>query len=547
MAKCNKNTRRRGNAKTNTHTTPDVGEKMSNVDTSNRHIDDEFPRNRKRSGSTNGSNYPITTDNDVNWYARSKELLDQAARLNFSNRAGDPIAFTGKSVLTNTCDIVPGIMRFDYIPALGRTSITPKDSATYSYIANSVMKDAGTNIYSYVRSHNSGAINYEWQDMIAIIYAGSQIFSAIAHAIRIYGIAKTNYQNNTYMPDEILRSMAIDPAAFRKDLANYLFRLNYLIQKASVIWVPNDFPITQREYWMNTNLYYDADSTKAGIMYYFPAIFYKYSPKTSSSGSALVPTYSYAKANDDGTKLLDTIEQMLNAILDDSDAGTMFGDLYKTYGADKLYSVGEISPDYSLAPVYNEEVNQQFHGLTIVETANYPSILQDVERSEFVQDCFTVKKAFFTGSFTDLVFDLYGKEDLPERVMVATRMTSMVQSVTKGPGDDTYYLEVVSGSEICVGTHVYTRLKEGGLDDLTLFTFLYEGDQNTIKRITRADKFDWAPTMYVAKAKPDPTAGFEVVDIVGDLENYTHLGMQALEKMHTTAILSEFGVPVKIV
>lgn len=475
MAKYNKNTRKRGASKTCNKTTPDVGSKNPNVDTSNRHIDNEFPSNRKQSGSTAKTNYPITTDNDVTWYARSKELLEQAARLNFSNRAGDPITFTGKSVLTNNCNIVPGIVRFDYIPALGRTSITPKSSQVYSYIANSVMKDAGTNIYSYVRAHNSGAINYEWQDMIAVIYAGSQVFAAIAHAIRVYGIAKTNYQNNTYMPDEILRSMAIDPVAFRKNLANYLFRLNYLIQKASVIWVPDDFPITQREYWMNTNLYYDADSTKAGIMYYFPAIFYEYSPKTSTSGSALVPTYLYAKANDDGTQLLNTIEKMLDAILDDSDAGTMFGDLYKTYGADKLYSVGEISPDYSVAPVYNEEVNQQFHGLTIIETANYPSILQDVDHSEFVQDCFTVNKPAFTASFSDVVLDLYGKDDLPERVMVATRMTSMVQSVTKGPGDNTYYLEVISGSEICVAAHVYTRLNEGGLDDLQFYTFLYEG------------------------------------------------------------------------
>lgn len=493
-----------------------------------------------------GFNYSSTTDNDVSWYARSKEMLDESARLTFSNRAGDPVTFTGPTKLTDTCNIVPGIVRFDYIPALSRTSITPKSSNVYSYVANSVMKSAGTNIYSYVRAHNSGAINYEWQDMIAVIYAGSQIFAAIAHAIRIYGIAKTNYQTNTYVPDEVLRSMSIDPKAFRDNMANYLFKLNYLIQRASVIWVPDDFPVTKRQYWMNTNLYYDADTTKAGILYYFPAFFYKYSPKTSTSGSELVPTYAYAKANDNGSALLTTISDMLDAVLDDSDAGTMFGDLYKTYGAKNLYSVGEISPDYSIAPVYNEEVNQQFHGLTIIETKNYPHIVQDVDHSEFVQDCFTVDKPTFMGAFTDVVFDLFGREDTPERVMVASRMTSMVDRVTKGPADNTYYLEVVSGSEICIAAHVYTRLPKGGVDDLQFYTFLYEGDTNTLKRLCRVDKFDWTPLMYVAKAKDNPTAPFEVVDISGDLENYTHLGLQTLEKMHKAAILSEFGVPVEI-
>lgn len=498
-------------------------------------------------GSKKGFNYPSTTDNDVSWYARSKEMLDESARLTFSNRAGDPIPFTGPTKLTDTCNIVPGIVRFDYIPALGRTSITPKSSNVYSYIANGVMKSAGTNIYAYVRAHNSGAINYEWQDMIAVIYAGSQIFAAIAHAIRLYGIAKTNYQSNTYVPDEVLRSMSIDPKAFRDNMANYLFKLNYLIQRASVIWVPQDFPITKRQYWMNTNLYYDADTTKAGILYYFPAFFYKYSPKTSESGSELIPTYAYAKANDNGTALLNTISDMLDAVLNDSDAGTMFGDLYKTYGADKLYSVGEISPDYSIAPVYNEEVNQQFHGLTIIETKNYPHIVQDVEHSEFVQDCFTVDKPTFMGAFTDVVFDLFGKEDTPERVMVASRMTSMINTVTKGPTDNAYYLEVVSGSEICIAAHVYTRLAKGGVDDLQFYTFLYEGDANTIKRLCRVDKFDWTPLMYVAKAKDNPSLPFEVVAISGDLENYTHLGLPTLEKMHKAAILSEFGVPVELV
>lgn len=519
------------------------------------------------------------TDNDVRWYANSPELLRSAASIPFSSYTG--MAFPNAANVS-----VPGIYAIHYAPYVG----SELDSNPINQAANSV--------YSYVVHANSRNQTYDAPDLMMLTLAGMQVFSALALGIRAYGTMKSYSQLDRYTPQGLIEAMGFDFQDLNKNLNKMWFDLNRLIAMSKQIWIPNAFPVMERWYWLNTNIYMDAQSAKSQYYLFVPSVFYVYDETSSDKGGILTPylwSMSGLTSNSSFPPVVlkrtwefyvNMVDTMISALINSQDRGIIFGDILKAYGPERLYALPEIGPDYTVTPVYNPEVLTQIENSTCfpcnfqaysadddintLDPTNtyFGDIVQNPENNNLISQNFqkeTVKSnalAKFNSKGLDysvLNFHLVGVPT-PEMIMVATRLTTLGISYHIGTqvssGTENYYFvnPAHAGTEVVTGyvTSVYNPVSH---------EFVQRYNSNMIPNGTSVDEIDlfrwaacdWAPAIY--KYQPGtltdlPTQNtpnyLKMLRADLDYENYTFLDHESLNKMHITAVYSEFGVPVSI-
>lgn len=509
-------------------------------------------------------------DNDVTWYARNPELMKASASLPFASIVGFGIPWSGN----NTKQYVPGIMSFNYVPALG--------GELDKQIA---VNQAATSTYSYLVHANSRNYTYESSDLMMLILSGAQVFAILGHVIRAYGVAKSYTEANMYKPTGLLTAMGFDPVDFRQNLSRIWFDINELIARSKQIWIPNTFPVVNRWFWMNSNVYMDSDDPKAQIYLYVPDRFYKFSENYGpNSASGLVPVVSKSTTGDNTyyseftpgqqtytwNEWMYAINSMFDALLKSEDRGIMFGDILNAYGADKIYALPEISSDWQIAPIpMNAEVLSQFENL--VTSKAYPtSFYQDLNRIDNtwnpVASGGTAGPAIPASDvipYQVLLNFHQPTQPTPEQIIVATRCTVAgttnetvkLGSLNADTGVYVYNSTSVSntpvlatcGTEIVTSINVYLASSTSvSLGQYTVRT--YYSTAQAVQALKDFQAFDWHPFLYnmnavtVGQIKSSAPYGY-VKDVTGDFNNYTTVDYTVLSKMHNMAILSEFGVP----
>lgn len=147
--------------------------------------------------------------NDISWYAKTPQLLRDAASLSFNNALGAVVQefntqynVSGEVnvTLASTINRLPGIIRFRYAPVPG--------------VANdytSPVNLAAQNQYTFIRHANSGAKNYDAPDLMLYFMAINSIYNMINLGKRAYGLAMTYDQRNYYLPKGIVEAAGFDP------------------------------------------------------------------------------------------------------------------------------------------------------------------------------------------------------------------------------------------------------------------------------------------------------------------------------------------------
>jgi len=330
-------------------------------------------RTQKNSTPRSVSDRSAKGCNDIAWYSHNPELLKAASTLPTGTILGTGLDFTQQNGVTAN-PVIPGIMRISYTYAFGGSD---------RLVA---LNQAARSTYSYLVHANSRNYNYTASDLMILILAGAQVFSAMAYVIRAYGIAKTYITDSLYTPDGYLMAMGFDPEDFRSNLSNAWFDINDLIARSSQIWIPNTFPIISRWFWLNTNIYMDAETAKPQTYMFVPDFFLQYSPTSLDTGSALVaagindlqtPLESWevfsTKTQHSWSDWKTLISNMIDALITDQDRGMIYGDILNAYGKDKLYAMAPITADYTISPVYNAEVLTQIENIIPGNNYTYSS------------------------------------------------------------------------------------------------------------------------------------------------------------------------------
>lgn len=506
--------------------------------------------------------------NDPVWYAHNPQLLQAAANLPFSTTVGQPIP--------NSSGSVPGVMSFHWYPYVGSGFGAPVNQA-----ANSV--------YSFTVHANSRNQSYDAPDEMMLILAGASLFSFIALGIRAYGLMGNYSQLDRYTPDALLAASGFDPADLRANYSHMLFDLNNLIAQSKQVWVPADMPVFQRWFWLNSNIYKDAGSLKAQYYVFAPTVVLQWDVAPSPNGASCltaIPWMNYKTVIASSDQALEvtlktweeyrTIAQsLIDALVNSQDRGIIFGDILKAYGAERLFSIKPLDWQYTVSPVYDSEV------LTQIENATFwhynpsdqyvgpellkPGIYQRPTDSRIFQvvrylvDSSVVGKSSIGEMAPNTqVLNFHQTETpTPSQIMVATRLKS------------SGYMATASGSIGSSSGHSYAPAHCGTEFLTDSFIVQYGGSQHVIRMYANPavypqsgtnislikyflyNSFDWCPSIYASSTYtvPDTITLDQAIDrpfslAVVDFDNYTFVSVKDLDIMNTTAVYSEFGVPV---
>lgn len=484
--------------------------------------------------------------NDVSWYAKNDRLLRDSASFSYNNPVGTKIPYhnmispagtaAGIVVGDDTISSVPSTMALTYIPGPG-----------LSIDSSSPANLAAQNIYTYVRYMNSGAKNYDQADLMLYLLAMDSIYMMWNWVKRAYGYARTYSQVNRTIPRTFAWADGIDYDDLIANLADYRYQINSLAAQISSFCVPAVMPIFIRHSWMASNIYKDSGNDKSQYYMFTPGCFYVYEETVSKDGGLLDMHVIPHTTRNTLKTVLSWIKEQLDAVAYSEDIGVMSGDILKAYGQNQLFKITPLEPDYTVVPVYNEEVLNQIHNATIIDVgdleASNLNITQNPNTGYLIYSpAIPLDEDGFMPGYECMV-NMPWDDVTPANTMVGTRLTT-ITTVIGGKARNFVSL----GSEfICMRRAVWYDPDSSSIRDATIpYAVVIGQDQistssNRLRNLTVLSNFDWHQLTPIVM-KTDENR-YYVTGFLGDIDNYTIINRLNLQQMHTSALLSEFNVP----
>lgn len=555
-------------------------------------------KSNRRNGARDQRNDYDNGSNDFNWYNTLPELIVSSANFPFGRPLGTELTFTqghqynGTTSNGNTLDYyrdsrlgskvptsIPGFMFIHWNPTIG-----------VSTDGNSPVNVTARNIYSFVRHANSGAANYDSTDLMIYLLAMDSIYSCYQGALRAYGYLNLYSPTNRYMPRYIVEGLGFDFDDLIANQAQFAFAINNIAYKIGSFAVPNFMSYYLRHMWMNANTYRDAPNMKAQVYGFVEDTVFQYddsyeegTDNKTFAGLRRVNT-PWSRPTEPCTldKWITFMNGLINPILASEDMGIMSGDILKAFGAQNLFTVAPIDPNYAIDPVYNEEVLTQIQNLTIIgDVASDATISESSGSTLLTGDIIQPVNAntgegylysypsFWAGSTQDnynsalnaIMIDqlLTSREDVPSKefVTVATRlMNRMDYYYNSGSAEEAnrYFVDSSHGLSTEVVSRIDLVYNNNG--DVVINTINGAGllfgtsdggfiDTPLVMACTLAalSKFDWQPTIPIQYC--DGTEG-EIAHWIGyyqDTTNYSIMTSEDLTNIHDAVLMSEFYIP----
>lgn len=492
--------------------------------------------------------------NDPSWYNLHHQLTLDAGNFSFNNPIGamiDNVLPTGEKVA------FPGIF-----------TITVQHTPGISTTAFSPINVAARLLYDKINYKNSRNFTYDAPDLMMYVYAVSSVYAYHAYLRRIYGIMNTYSQVNRYIPDGILHALGVSAESVRHNMSQFRYGINLLARKVNALAVPAGMPLFERYSWLYSNVYMDAETVKAGLFLFKPFGFYKYYENGKKGGFChlVEPPRTGTDSKYTVDDLINFGNDLIEALLASQDINNMSTDVLKAC-ENNLVALTDTPEDYAILPVYNYEVLQQIHNIKMFGDYSIDALSQNTDGTynvgssgNVIQDPTTgyikftlenVNKANLSKvANTDVLIDTGKDNPTPDDVFVMTRLTPTLSSsgnVESCGTDIALYAELTRIQEVDGAVSYYTV----GGNIATNYTFLPMPQSPAFKDLELIrfnleaqgmwDKFDWAPFKHYFSMQDGKVKN---AWINGDTYNYTSISKVSLEKLHETAILSEFAVPI---
>lgn len=480
--------------------------------------------------------------NDVAWYAHNEELLRAAAQIPFTDSVGDKLN-------PEALYAFPGVMAVQWVPNIDGDAVNQSANSHYSFTVHA----------------NSRNYRYDAPDQMMLILAGAQLFTAIAMGIRAYGVMRRFDQLDRYTPAALVTAMGFDYQDLKKNLSRMWFDINEMVARSSQIWIPKDMPVIERWFWMSSHIYRDATSVKAQYYLYVPKQLLSLSEVGSVTGTSLKPNNWNPNQPNTWDQYVEIVNGMFDALLQSQDRGIILGDILAAYGAERIFALAGIDSSYMVEPVYDAEVLTQFENAVAV-----PALLNGVVQSD--TGVISSEYALYSLADAQLIKALYSAllnfhqntQPTPAQIMVATRMMALGMQVTTastgGEAPQVGFKPITCGTEYPFSFTIYTNQYDKSSSIPTLGKYVLgqfidnDPSYDTVLAQQLWDAFDWCPARYRIKLGNQPVYKVDWTQVgskrasyadneVQEIDMYTHVDIPTLDKMHRTAIYSEFGVP----
>lgn len=367
-------------------------------------VDDSFntkPRNAR------GGKYSITTHrtaaNPIEMHSISDEYLEPLGKLAEFITSGKPIWQQYAPGALNSSDSIAqnigGIMRIGYVPSIGNAS-NPQSG----------VNKASVDEFNIIRSATGGTNYYEAPDIALYNIAVSSLYSLYAIGTRLYAVIRPWEVDNQYLPQAIVYSMGFDYNDFKANIVKFRGWLNLFADQISSRLMPTGIAYFDRQIWMTSNIYKDADTEQCQMYLFMPTALYQlqegisahslqYYLKKQVKAPAVGQTYLKlvsAPWTTDGVHFPNvqqpyigqatgfcTVDQFIefansiwNPILASQDFAFISSGIRRAFKS--FVNVQPIDEDYTLTPVYDESVLMQIENSATLEgVVNISSVISE--------------------------------------------------------------------------------------------------------------------------------------------------------------------------
>nr|AVX53627.1 putative capsid [Marmot picobirnavirus] len=481
-----------------------------------------------------------TKMNDIAWYAKNPTLLEAVGKISFPYRAGMAIPLSRTAITApggNPTYHIPGTMSLSWVPFVGGEG----DPSAPANIA-------GREIFNRVRAAFSGSLDADAPDFMMYFMALDSIFSYIGSLKRVFRIIANYHPDNMNLPVGLLNSMGITTEYYQnlsRDRMQLYSAINELVHMTDKFMCPAVFPVFERHYWLNDNVYADADNMNAQFYVFNQTKYLKFAMLDAEGASSVKAgglTYVDRPNWSTISGLYNFGVQLINALSAWDDAFIISGYLRRAFEGEANFKLDEIMYNDRFTPVYVPEVLAQiensFSDLAGSSSYSFTSITQNVANN-------TVKTNY-TCSFNPGVDQGYVKPYLNIRseapsiteVTEATRLQTFVASNN----------DLICGTEAVLGYNIYTTDSEQTIavfdqtlvidctDDGQIMAYKAWLDMKTWSIVSG---FDWHPFAFLIRYQD--MVGVEEVTPYGDVHNFTTFDMEVARQLNRVCMFSEFN------
>lgn len=498
--------------------------------------------------------------NDAAWYGSNSFLVNDSASLAWSTPIGSPTTSLAEGVNYNYAIGQPGIMTLDIIPVLG-----------YSEDNTSAVNIAARNVYSFVRHVNSGHANYDAPDLMLYMMALDSAYSFLCWMTRTYGYLMLYSMYNRYLPDALLAANHVDASDLRSHITDLRAFINMYTVKLGSLVLPASMPVTARHCWMYSGFYADSPNMKAQLYQYAPVGFYRYDELNGAGKLVFEPLVTKGSTGKDILLKFSDITayatKLLNSIVTSEDCAIMSGDILKAFGPEGIIKLPYLEETYVILPTYSVEVLSQIQNATVLGGHFDPNdfeITQVVSTDPRTGGAIVQKPRFqpTLGSVTHTkplyanfngprYMYQFGDQDDPSQNMVSSRL--MVFGKPDFQGDKAYVNLTTVGTEVVTSARITTLNTDGSIyihpgASMLSYADSAQGFMALAIYACMVAKFSFHPSIAFYSAfyfKDDvQKEATTLLGIMDDVSNYTTVTEDVIKRMHDTALLSLYNVPI---
>lgn len=495
------------------------------------------------------------TENDPEWYANDPQLLKDVYSFPTAYALGSP--FSKKSIASNAAYIttskqyyVPGIMSLEMIPIPGISN----PGTTVLGAGVSAVNLAAYKLYEYLAHNNGRNPNYERSDLMMYLLGLDNIYCLWNYLARVYGILGQYSSRNKYLPKALIATMNIDFDDIVEHANDLRFLLNYMSTQISTFYCPANLSYFKRHAWLFSNVFQDApDSSKAQLVLYNPS--HLYSVDIASSSTELTKLTPVAITASDTPWSFHDIRSLVNQFImpymRSEDFNMISADIERAYKDVGYMYIPTLDEQAYIQPVYSAEVLMQVENsrhtrqnFDVIELNDSWNITKDAQNNiVFLPTMATNAMA----TSDEILLNFHSEDVTPEMVAVATRLITKYNLISLEDTNTPTHIGT-AGSEIITRTSIWTMTGENWTATPTYLRSDYSDASLSVlgayQTFSKISTFDWHPIIGLWDIS-SPTEGVNVYDFVGyiaDLDNYTFITTEMLNKMNDVALLSMFGI-----
>lgn len=482
---------------------------------------------------------PSVKFNKVEYYIKSKELLDQVSQLSFQH-------FMGATPIDDY--EVPTIMRIFMNPAPGLTY----QGATPSILHpdKSGLNLAAIKLYVKLSMHSGRNMTYQPQDVATMILALSQIFAMHSYVRRLFGTVNISNVYNRMFPKAAVEAMGIDYDDFVASYSDYRTRYNALVATVNKVPILFNCGYLEKSATQYDFMFTDDESPLSQIYMYLPASTWILDEQSYQGGTILhtVDVVPSTGTRTFGNLFTGVIRPMVDALLTSSTLNLVYADLLHLAQSDptiKFTTIDPIVDGFAVMPIHSYEALLHIHNMRQLIRPTYTKfgyhstplndVYPDTENNTLWYNPAFVKSQVTTGTINELVL-LDAPQPNPDpgtRLEMMRYVSTWTDNTFTDDGVEYYQYAVMSDYYVVQ----YDVIQNNASTPVAWGDYWIDSNPISFQRLAVGSQFDWAPMIKDI----DQTTG-AIKQIHGDLNYFTTVPVQYMERMNEVTYLGLFDM-----